>query len=157
VRETVDHRALETELLDAARQLVRGRRRIRGRQRGERRIARRLRRDDLREPIIDAAREFDLRRMTLSAATARYARAPGCRCRPRPMSFTPRRAGVGELLQHMRRRRGVEALEQRDQLRVGIVLLDRDDRDNSASSARRVLPVQADALYGIGPVAAILR
>src|SRR3954454_15183921 len=56
--EAVDHRALEAELLDAARKLIRRGRRIVGRQRRKTRVARRGRLHDLGEAIIDAAREF---------------------------------------------------------------------------------------------------
>ena len=40
-----------------------------------------------------------------------------------------RLAGVLELLDHMRRRRGIEPGEQRVELRIGVVFFERDDRD----------------------------
>ncbi len=126
VREAVDHRALEAEFLHTARKLVSGRRRIGGRQRGERRVAGRLRLDDGGEPVVDAARKFD-RPVGDLLQRGRRVRKHLDVDAGRIHVFEPRLPGVGQARQHMRRRGRIAAGEQRDQLGVGIMLFDRDD------------------------------
>ena len=112
MREPVDHRALEAELFDAARKLVRGRGRIGGRQRREARIARRAGVLTIcGEPVVDAARELD-RAVGDLLQRGRRMRQHLDVDAGRVHVLQPRFAGIRQRLEHMRRRKGIAPGEQ---------------------------------------------
>jgi hypothetical protein len=127
VRKPVDHRALEAEPGDAALELIGGRRRIAGRQRGEAREALRRRRDDRGEPVVDAPAELDRARRDLLQGR-RAVRQDLDVDAALVHVFQARLTDIFQRLPDARRRKRIAAGEQRGQFRVGIMLLDRDDR-----------------------------